>query len=155
GSRDEHHQLAASTAAVGRVRRGPRARLLPLVFVAAFWFVVTNRYHRWTGELHEFGTGIVDMFFPIRASTFVAEHKLPAPLYNDLTTGGYLAYARPVPGGVYIDGRLEVYDVDFYADYMATLDNPSRWQAEADRRGIQTVVFFHWWPHHAPLGRFL
>jgi len=136
-------------AAARRVADGAASTLtvgLSLALVAALWFVATNHYYRWSGDTREFGTGVYEVFFPIRASAFIAEHKLPPPIYNDDTTGGYLTYARPVPGGVYIDGRLEVYDADFYMRYQDALNNPVRWQAEADQRGIQTVILLHWWP---------
>jgi transcriptional regulator of acetoin/glycerol metabolism len=44
-----------------------------------------------------------------------------------------------------MDGRLEVYDADFFSQYMHELANPSEWQAEMDRKGVQTVLQFHWW----------
>ena len=58
-------------------------------------------------------------------------------------------------GGVYIDSRGEVYDNQFFADYLARLRQPARWQEDADQRGFQTVVFFHWWPNHQPLLKWL
>ena len=63
--------------------------------------------------------------------------------------------AQPLPGGVYVDGRTEVYDVDFLRTYIRQIQRPTEWQAEMDRRGIQTVCLFHWWPNHQALVRFL
>jgi tetratricopeptide (TPR) repeat protein len=95
------------------------------------------------------------VMFPARAFAFVKAMKLPGPPYNDVATGGYLAWDRAVDGGVYIDGRLEVYDVDFFSNYIRGLSDPAHWQADVDARGIQTVVFLHWWPNHRPLIRHL
>jgi tetratricopeptide (TPR) repeat protein len=75
-------------------------------------------------------------------------------MFNDFTSGGYLAWSRPVPGGVYIDGRAE-YGTEFYTNYIDNLREPNRWQEEVDRRGIQSVLFFHRWPNHRPLVRWL
>jgi hypothetical protein len=125
------------------------------ILVAGGWFVASNGFYRWNAELHEFGLGTLDVMFPARAAEFVRVHALPGPLFNDFTNGGYLSWAEPIPGGVYIDGRTEVYDVDFLGPYMQELASPPAWQAEMDRRGIQTVVFFHWWPNHQPLLRYL
>jgi len=130
--------------------------ILPLVLIAAGWFVAVNGFYRWNSDLHEFGTGVIDgALFPVRASAFVKEMNLPAPLFNDLTTGGFLAWDRPVEGGVYIDGRLEVYDTEFLSQYTARLVEPELWQLEADRIGIKTVIFFHWWSLHRSLIRWL
>ena len=137
------------------LRAAPAALLLTFpAIVAAGWFVVSNGYYRWNGETHEFGGGVLQHYFPTRAADFVRHQKLPAPMFNDFTSGGYLAWSRPLPGGVYIDGRAE-YGVDFYSAYVDSLREPSRWQAEVDRRGIQSVLFFHRWPNHRPLVQWL
>ena len=137
------------------LRAAPAARLLALpAIVAAVWFAASNGYYRWNGETHEFGGGVLRHYFPTRAAEFVRDQKLPTPMFNDFTSGGYLAWSRPLPGGVYIDGRAE-YGADFYTAYIESLRDPSRWQAEVDRRGIQSVLFFHRWPNHRPLVRWL
>jgi hypothetical protein len=50
-----------------------------------------------------------------------------------------------VGDGVFIDGRLEVYDTEFFSDYVAAMYDPVRFEAEASRYGIQTVILFHHW----------
>jgi hypothetical protein len=131
------------------------AVVLSAALVAGGWFVASNGFYRWNGELHECGLGMLDVMFPLRAAEFVRAQALPGPLFNDFTDGGYLTWAEAIPGGVYIDGRTEVYDVDFLGPYMTQVANPPAWQSEMDRRGIQTVVFFHWWPNHQVLLRYL
>jgi hypothetical protein len=131
------------------------AFLLPPVLVAAGWFVVSNGFYRWNEELHEFGVGRLDAMFPVDAAAFAREVGLPGPLYNDFTNGAYLAWDAPIAGGVYIDGRTEVYDVDFFSAYLRQLRTPVEWQVEMDRRGVQSVVFFHWWPNHQTLASHL
>jgi hypothetical protein len=136
------------------VRRGVPAVIIPFVAFAA-WFVASNRFYRANGDLHECGAGVLRVMFPVRAAAFARAVELPAPAFNDLTTGGYLAWERPIPGGVYIDGRLEVYDTEFFTRYVRALAEPARWQADVDAAGVQSVVLFHWWPNHAPLVRWL
>ena len=86
---------------------------------------------------------------------FVKEQKLPGPLFNDFTNGGYFTWAEPIPGGVYVDGRGEVYGAGFLGIYGYQVQRPAEWQVEMDRRGIQTATLFHWWPNHQALLRFL
>lgn len=129
--------------------------LMPPLLIAASWFVATNGFYRWDVDTQEFGTGVLESSFPIRASAFVKQMKLPPRLFNDLSTGGYLSWDRPVEGGVYIDGRLEVYDAAFFTAYTAALSEPTLWQREADRAGIQTVLLFHRWTNRHPLIRWL
>ena len=128
--------------------------LVPIV--AGFgWWVASNGFYRANDEMHEFGLGTFDVRFPIRASAFAKAQRLPGPVFNDLSNGGYMTWDEPIPGGVYVDGRLEVYDAPFLDTYVKQVGQPPLWQAEMDKRGIQTVVFFHWWPNHRALVRHL
>jgi hypothetical protein len=129
--------------------------ILPLAAAAAAWFVISNGFYRWDLDTHEFGVDVQESSFPIRAAAFARELQLPPRLYNDLTSGGYLSWDAPVDGGVYIDGRLEVYDADFFSAYMAAASDPQRWQADADRAGIGTVLFDHRWDQRSVLLRYL
>lgn len=112
--------------------------------------VVSNSFYWWDGQLFEFGTGILEASAPIKASAFVKEQRFPPPLFNDLTSGGYLAWDQPVEERIYIDGRLEVYDT-FFSKYLTLMSEPAQWQTEADRVGFQTVILLHWWAAHRPL----
>jgi hypothetical protein len=148
--------LAARSAVLARTgtlaARG-LAVALPPATVALVWFVATNGFYRWNSELHEFGTGTIGTLFPVRAAAFGREVGLRGPMFNDMTSGGYFAWQAPVDGGVWMDGRLEVYDTDFFAKYSAMLADPPRWQAAVDAAGVQTAVLFHWWPPHRPLAQ--
>jgi hypothetical protein len=107
--------------------------------------VVTGDFYRWDGQCREFGGGVLEGTFPIRAAAFAREAKLPPKLYNDVAAGGYLAWDDPIGQGVFIDGRLEVYDSRFFHEYVAAMYDQALWEAEADRLGIETVILFHRW----------
>jgi len=107
--------------------------------------VVTGAFYLWDHQPREFGAGVIEGSFPIRAAAFAREAKLPSKLYNDVAAGGYLTWDDPIGDGVFIDGRLEVYDTQFFSDYVAAMYDPARFEAEADRFGIQTVILFHRW----------
>lgn len=146
-------RVAAPT--VTAIARRTLAVVLVPALLAACWFVASNGFYRRNDEMHEFGLGIFQMYFPIRAAAFLKEQNLPGPLFNDFTTGGYLSWAQPIAGGVYVDGRTEVYEVSFLSTYLRQTLRPYEWQAEMDRRGVQTACLFHWWPNHQALVRFL
>ena len=148
-------RIRIAPAAVTAAARRALAVVLVPALVAACWFVVSNGFYRTNNEFHEFGLGMIEMYFPVRAAAFLKEQRLPGPLFNDFTTGGYLTWAQPIPGGVYIDGRGEVYGVDFLGPYIREVQRPDEWQSEMDRRGVQTAFLFHWWPNHQALVRFL
>jgi tetratricopeptide (TPR) repeat protein len=130
-------------------RLGPSWRLAGAgigvaALLVATLLVAANRFYRADGKDREFGLGVIEGRFPIHAAAFVESMSLPGPMYNDLTTGGYLAWTRPTGEGVYIDGRLEVYD-EFFTDYRARLARPEDWSRRADALGIQSALLFHRW----------
>jgi len=113
--------------------------------------VVTGAFYRFDRQPREFGAGVLEGSFPIRAAAFAREARLPPKLYNDVAAGGYLAWDDPLGSGVFIDGRLEVYDMAFFSDYVAGMYDPARFEADADRFGIQTVILFHRWENRRRL----
>ena len=115
----------------------------------------TNRYYRASDVSKEFGLGIFETNFPIHAAAFAEQTGLPGKMYNDLTAGGYLTWHGGVAGGVFIDGRLEVYDTEFFTEYLDALNNPQTWQQHADRFDVQTVFLFHRWGNRHGLIRVL
>jgi len=120
--------------------------------VFAGW-VATNRYYRWNGSTHAFGLGVYETNFPIHAARFAEEARLPPRLYNDLSAGGYLTWARPVSGGVFIDGRLEVYDTEFFSEYRRGLEDPGSWYETARKYDVRSVIVFHRWANRHGLIR--
>lgn len=105
--------------------------------------VVTGAFYRYDNSPQEFGIGVIEGAFPERAAAFAKAAQLPGKLYNDMASGGYLSWDDPVGDGVFVDGRLEVYDTTFITDFVTALATPARWQANADRFGVQTAIIFH------------
>jgi tetratricopeptide (TPR) repeat protein len=116
-------------------------------------WVASNRYYRWNGATHAFGLGVYEANFPIAASRFAREARLQPHLYNDLSAGGYLTWAQPVADGVFIDGRLEVYDTEFFSYYRRGLEDLSYWYDAARKYDIRSVIIFHRWPNRHGLIR--
>jgi hypothetical protein len=141
-------------AAAGTATRAAAAVVLACAFAVAS-LAASNRWYAMTGESHEFGLGVFASNFQTRATQFFREQKLPGPTYNDMTAGGYLTWDDPSGKGVYVDGRLEVYDTPFFAAYTKNLTEYGAWKRDADARGIQSVILFHRWENRRPLIRAL
>jgi hypothetical protein len=105
--------------------------------------VVTGAFYKFEAAPREFGVGVIEGTFPQRAVAFARAAKLPGMLYNDMSSGGYLTWDDPIGDGVFIDGRLEVYDTPFVTEFVTARSTPARWQADAERYGIQTAIIFH------------
>jgi hypothetical protein len=145
--------MARCLATVLTSRRGMRAQAVrwapPVAAAVTIGAVltgaatVTGAFYKWNREPAEFGGGVMDGTFPVRAAAFARAAALPPTLYNDMLSGGYLSWDDPLSGGVFIDGRLEVYDTPFVTEYVTAMSDPARWQADADRYGVQTAIIFH------------
>jgi hypothetical protein len=140
------------TAFAPAVTRAGSALILA-VGIAICASVVTNDWYARTGETHEFGFGTFESNFQPRATEFVREQDLPGPMFNDMTSGGYLTWTDPTGKGVYVDGRLEVYDTAFFGAYLQGMSNMQMWKKDADARGIQSVMVFHRWGNRHPFIR--
>lgn len=127
------------------------AAALALVILCAL--VSSDHFYRWAGEPRAFGMGVLEVNVPRRAAEFAAAAELSPMMYNDMTAGGYLAWADPLGRGVFIDGRLEVYDGDFYARYSSGLRDARLWDEEAERFAVNTVLIFHRWANRHALIR--
>jgi hypothetical protein len=135
-------QAPKARAATGSTRRAVGIVVLAGA-LALSTLGVTNRWYAMRGEAHEFGLGVFEPNFQTRATQFFREQKLPGPIYNDMNSGGYLTWDDPSGKGVYVDGRLEVYDTPFFAAYVNHFSDFESWKREAAERGIQTVMLYH------------
>ena len=116
---------------------------LPILCALLIGDVVSNRFFARDGTQRYFGTGPAPGFYPEESAGWVLEHDPRRETLNDMTMGGYLAW-RWYPGRrIFIDGRLELQDPGLYADYLAMQQDPRRFDADASRRGIGTVVWSH------------
>jgi len=117
--------------------------------------IATNTYYWRDGTTREFGFGILEVNFPIRAAAFSREAGFKPRLYNDLTAGGYLTWDQAVEGGVFIDGRLEVYDAEFFTYYLSAFTNARIWRQQLEKYEVNTVLLFHRWGNRHPMIRLL
>ncbi len=104
--------------------------------------LITNRQYLSNADEAVFGAGLCS-WFPERATEFIEQQKLPGEIFNTYAAGGYLAWRLGPDYRVYIDGRDTLYGPAHLARHSELLfsspDSP-KWQAEADRRNINTVV---------------
>ncbi|MFZ0880738.1 MAG: hypothetical protein WCA98_14980 [Candidatus Acidiferrales bacterium] len=61
---------------------------------------------------------ILPQKFPVGAVSYLRQHPLDAPMFNEYGWGGYLIWARP-EGKVFIDGRADIYEyAGVLSDYL-------------------------------------
>ena len=78
--------------------------------------------------------------FPAAAVEFIRQERLPQPLYNEYTWGGYLIWKLYPDYRVYIDGRADVYGDKLVEEWLTTHDGKATWHEPLDNHGIRTVL---------------
>lgn len=103
---------------------------------------ISNRCYMASGELSYFGAGL-SWWYPQRAAQFIESNKLPAELFHDYNSGGYITL-RLGPGyRDFADGRAIPFSGEVLAEQAALVHTPPdspMWVREAERRGINTIM---------------
>jgi hypothetical protein len=130
------HRHATAAATAGSRFTAQRLGAVALVAAAGSlcWALGFERLlpYRW-------GLGLDDSAFPAAAAAAVERHALPGRLYHRYGDGGYLIY-RLYPGvGVFQDGRLQAYPLEFMARINAQFDERD-WPAIVEEYQVNTLL---------------
>ncbi len=78
--------------------------------------------------------------YPVRASDFIRQHQLPAPLFNSYAWGGFLTWYLPELT-VAIDSRRGLYPEQEETDYFKAMKADIPYQAFPPMRLARTLLF--------------
>lgn len=122
-------------------RLGPRAALAgaTLFTLGLGARVATNAYYLDCRRSERFGLGWSAVSLPVQAVPYLRDANLPGRMFNHLNFGSHLLWA--LDREVFIDGRLEVMQEAFYADYSRILAEPEAMEAAVARWDIGWLVF--------------
>ncbi len=119
------------------------AAILLLAFVGVrIGDIVTNRYYLSSGQTSLFGSGL-SWWFPQAAADFVEREKLPANIFHDYNTGGFLNWRLGPAYKTYIDGRAIPFGPDLFFRQRVLLSqtpDSADWLEEIAQRNIQTIL---------------
>ncbi len=105
--------------------------------------VVTNYRYLAEPALSTFGTGMSD-WFPRRAAEFIRNQNLPGEVFNTYNIGGYTLWRLGPERRDYVDGQETPFGAAFLqheAELRKTPLDSDAWRQEADRYGINTIIF--------------
>lgn len=105
--------------------------------------LVGNRFYFNGDEISSFGAGL-SWWFPERAMAFIERENLPSQVFNTYEEGGFAVWRLGEKYRDYIDGRAIPFGPGLFTHLQQVLQSPPdspTWQNEADRYGINTVVF--------------
>ena len=77
--------------------------------------------------------------YPVAASDYIREHRLPQPLFNAYQWGGFLTWYLP-EYPVAIDGRTELYGEDVVTQYSKVMNADERYTEYPALAGAQTIL---------------
>jgi len=134
-----------------RALRAIRTEALTFLFLAVaagftavrVFDLVTNRYYLKTPQqFTEFGAG-ESYWYPEQAAAFVLREQLPGNIFNDYSSGGFVAWALSPGFPDYIDGRAIPFGDELFVHSKELLNQPldsPAWQLEAESRNLNTVL---------------
>jgi hypothetical protein len=85
-------------------------------------------------------TGVNAKMLPCIPTEFLQQVPVPQKLFNSYGMGGYLLYHLGPRLPVFIDGRLDVYDPQVWADYLAAEEGALSIAAIHERYGVNTFA---------------
>jgi hypothetical protein len=77
---------------------------------------------------------------PTKLAQFLGKGEVPAPIFNYMEWGGYLAWELYPRYRMFVDGRFEARKVEVWNDYLSVSRGRADWQKTLDRYGVKTLV---------------
>jgi tetratricopeptide (TPR) repeat protein len=107
----------------------------------AAWDVATARFFERQGLYREAGLGVLDFYYPIGAAEWIAEERPPGPICHHMADGGYLIWRLHPDYLAMLDGRLELFGEERFAELQVY--GPDRFRALHERYRFGTVLVHH------------
>jgi len=103
---------------------------------------ISNRSYLANGELSSFGAGL-SWWYPQGATQFLAGNALPAQIFHDYASGGYLTLRLGPRYPDFADGRGIPFPLEVLTTQAALVESPpdaALWTEKADHYGINTII---------------
>lgn len=132
-----------------RARRADEARSAPRVRAAALLLTsllllglvvdtATGHFFERIGSYRIAGLGPMEPFYPVGAAEWIARERPPGPIAHHMADGGYLIWRLYPDYRVMVDGRLEVFGEDLFAELM--VPGPDAFRRLDERYRFGTVL---------------
>lgn len=84
--------------------------------------------------------GLISGETPVQATAFLLAERLPPPVFHAISFGSYLIWAAQPEYRVFVDGRIELYPLELWADYLAISAAQADWEERLASYGVQTLM---------------
>ncbi len=89
--------------------------------------------------LPEMKAGLISSETPLAGTNYLVNHRLPTPVFNDLSFGSYLIWAGQPAYQVFVDPRLELYPWDVWKVYLDVSQANKGWEDYLRQYNVQTL----------------
>ncbi len=103
--------------------------------------VFSDRFFARLGIYREAGFGVFDPYYPIGAAEWIARERPPGPIFHHMGDGGYLIWRLHPDYPVMVDGRLELFGEQRFAELQ--MAGPHRFRA-LDARYRFGIALLHY-----------
>jgi hypothetical protein len=140
----EHFALIfASLIQSGRTaKRSDGSPVLNWIFVAGILCLVLITLP-WFKEHLPFPSakaGLISGETPILATDYILETQPPGNLFHAMSFGSYLIWAAQPEYPVFVDGRIELYSIEVWRDYLDISNAQGDWELLLERSGVNTLM---------------
>lgn len=77
---------------------------------------------------------------PVAAVAYIADRRLPGPLFNTYEWGDYVQWAAPADQPAFVNSHAHLVPAEIWQDYMQIAHAGEGWEYGLDRYGINTVL---------------
>jgi len=118
--------------------------------------VISNNYYIRQNSPKRFGFGISEQMYPVNAVKFIKEKGIVVNnIFNNFDIGGHLLWNFYPDKKVFIDGRTNSYDINFYKNYRKMLINKKLLEETIKKYNIDCFLITHYNEEVTPLIRML
>ncbi len=107
-------------------------RILPLAMVVIALVGVMSIYRPVTAK-----RALNENLFPVAAVEWIDTHDLRGNMYNPYHWGGYLIHRLYPRHKVFIDGRVDMYGREVFADWLTIRETREGWEEVAESYNVQ------------------
>jgi len=118
--------------------RAVRLAVLAAVAVAGLW--IWTQGYRISNVPRRPGTGLLAGAYPFAAFDFLDKVGVGGPMFNEYDLGSYIAYHCYPRRKVFIDGRHQLYPIEFYKKYLSVNHSDAQLRAVVDEYSINYFI---------------
>lgn len=89
--------------------------------------------------LPEEKAGVISAETPVEAMQYILDKQLHTPVFHAMSFGSYMIWAAQPEYRVFVDGRIELYPLDIWQDYIAISAAQPGWESKLYQYDVRTL----------------